>query len=563
MTDRDDNLRRWAELMDRSALGEALSAEERAFCERVTMEDRACRREVQLLDELARLDAAPDAESGALVDATLARLVEESAKAEREELSQLKRPSRAPWVMWISGAAAVAAVAAAIVLLPARKGADKQATATVQPPNPRVELVYAAGDVLVDGKPVTFGSTLLTEGSEITVKRGSACFAMDPDIDVCTGEYTRLSLARMHSPWRRVDLLEGKVGVQLSPQPDGFRLSIVADGVWATAVGTAFTVERGKASSVRTTVLHGKVRVGSDDGKEELVSEHQRAEVRGERATVAPIGRSDESPEWALLGPAKLWSNPVSATLELRGVPAGSEVLLDGQAIGVAPLSSLIPAGMHRLQIRIDGRIAASREFVSEVGQLTAISFEGQLLDADPEPVVKPSGGASSGTAPALRGGASFARAQRPSVALQPIALQPIALPEPPAETVPAAAEMLHDARRLMRAERFAEAAGRYQALREAYPRSPEAHAVLVSLAELQLDRLHQPAAALDTLERYLREGRGALVEEARQVRIRALRNLGRLGAEADAIAEFLREHPRSFEAAALRQRAAELEASP
>jgi hypothetical protein len=299
---------------------------------------------------------------------------------------------------------------------------------------------------------------------------------------------------------------------------------------------------------VRTTVLHGKVRVGSDGGKEELVSEHQRAEVRGARATVAPIGRSDESPEWALLGPAKLWSNPVSATLELRGVPAGSEVLLDGQAIGVAPLSSLIPAGMHRLQIRIDGRIAASREFVSEVGQLTAISFEGQLLDAEPELVVKPSSRASSG----------IARAERPSVAVQPIAL-----PEPTVDTVPAAAEMLHDARRLMRAERFAEAAGRYQALRDAYPHSPEAHTVLVSLAELQLDRLHQPAAALDTLELYLREGRGALVEEARQVRIRALRSLGRIGAEADAIAEFLREHPRSFEAAALRQRAAELEAAP
>jgi hypothetical protein len=543
MTEWDSKQHRWAELMDRRALGETLSADDLAYCERMTAEEPACRREVELLDELAKLDAAPDAESRAVVDAALARLADESAAAERDEVSRLRRPARVPRLVWISGATAVAAVALAVVLLPPRQSAGKQAVAApAQSPNPRIELVYAAGEVWVDGKPVTFGSTLLAEGSELQVKRGSACIAMDPDIDVCASEHTRLTLSRLHSPWRRIDLLSGKVGVQLPPQPEGFRLSIVTDGVWATAIGTAFTVERAEPSLVRTTVLNGKVRVGSDGNNERLVTEHQRAEVRGMRAQVAPISRSDESPEWALLGPAKLWSNPVSATLELRGVPAGSDVLLDGQAIGLAPLSSLIPAGMHRVQIRIDGRIAASREFVSEVGQLTAISFEGQLSSADgPAPLV-----------PATTRRA-FERTERPRG-------EPIALPEPTADTVPAAAEMLADARRLIRSGQFGDAASRYEALREAYPHSPEAHTVLVSLAQLQLDRLHRPAAALDTLELYLREGRGSLLEEARQVRIRALRALGRHGVEAEAIAEFLQAHPRSFEAAALRQRAEELE---
>jgi hypothetical protein len=326
--------------------------------------------------------------------------------------------------------------------------------------------------------------------------------------------------------------------------------------VWSTAIGTAFTVERTAASQVRTTVLNGKVRVGSDGGNEQLVAEHERSEVRGERATLAPISRSDESPEWALLGPAKLWSNPVSATLELRGVPAGSEVLLDGQAIGVAPLSSLIPAGMHRLQVRIDGRIAADREFVSEVGQVTALSFEGQLLGAaEPEPQPEPE------AAPRPAVGRAAKRSPATSLPAPPIALPE---PAPAAEAAtPAAADMLGDARRLMRAGRFRDAADRYQALREVYPHSPEAHTVLVSLAELQLDRLNRPAAALEAAELYLREGRGALAEEARQVRIRALRQLGRTADEADAIAEFLREHPRSFEASALRKRAAELEPQP
>jgi predicted Zn-dependent protease len=122
---------------------------------------------------------------------------------------------------------------------------------------------------------------------------------------------------------------------------------------------------------------------------------------------------------------------------------------------------------------------------------------------------------------------------------------------------------MLTEARRLMRRNRFAEAAERYEALRAAYPDSPEAQAVLVSLAELQLDQLAQPGEALRNLNLYLRQGGGTLAEEARQARIRALRQLGRRAGEAEAIAEFLYEHPRSFEAAALRARLAELEASP
>jgi hypothetical protein len=437
-------------------------------------------------------------------------------------------------------------VALAFVLFP-RSDAEPQATPGTPQPGPRVELVYAAGDVLVDGKKVSFGSTLLSEGSRVEVGNGSACVAMDPGIDICAGENTRFALSRMHSPWRRIDLLEGKVGVQLLPQPEGFRLSIVADDVWNTEIGTAFTVEHAEKTGVRTTVLNGKVRVGGDGGNERLVSAHQRADVQGERASVLPIGRSDESPEWALLAPAKLWSNPVSATLEVRGAPPGSEVLLNGQVIGMAPLSTLFPAGMHKLQIRSDGLLSPAREVVSEVGQRTSVSFEGQALAgiASAEPAQAPLPEAAS-RAP-----------------VHGVRREPAVQAEPGAETVSATAGILSDARRLMRGNRFAEAAERYEALRAGYPQSPAAHTVLVSLAELQLDELGRPGEALRNLDLYLREGGGTLVEEARQARIRALRQLGRRAGEAEAISEFLYEHPRSFEAAALRRRLAELEAQP
>jgi hypothetical protein len=550
MADHDNQYLRWVELMDRKVEGFALSDEELLFCKRYAAEHPACGRELELFEELADLDVAPNAESRALVDATLARLAAEAASAEQNELSEIKRGGRWPRFVWMSGAAALAATAAAVLLMPHKPAVEP--VAALQDPAPRVELVYAAGDVRVGGKPVSGGSMLLAEGSVLEVGRGSACVAMDPEINVCAGEQSRLRLSRTHSAWRKIDLESGEVAVQLAPQPEGWRLSVVADGVWSTAVGTAFSVQRDDAEGVRTTVLNGKVRVGSDGGSEQLVAAHQRAQVRGGRSQLDAISRSDESPEWALLRPSKLWSNPVSATLEVRGLPASAAIALDDQVIGVAPLSSVVPAGTHKLGVLIDGHVVATREFMSEVGQLTSLVFEGEILGVPAATEINAQPEVVQATV-------------RPTIARQHVAKKPEPEPEPVAQAavVPAAGEMLAQARRLMRAERFGEAAVQYQALRQTYPDSAEARTVLVSLAEVQLDRLGQPQQALDGLERYLSGGSGSLIEEARRVRIRALQALGNQSRERTAIEEFLRAHPKSFQAAALQHRLVELKTQP
>ncbi|MFI5307004.1 MAG: PEGA domain-containing protein [Polyangiales bacterium] len=563
MADSESQYRRWAELMDRKAMGEVLSADELAFCEQLAADDPACVRELELLDELADLDTAPSPESRALVDAALARLTEEAESAEREEISQLTRPARAPRLLWAIGAAAAVAVAAAAWLVPHKP--KNELAAAAQQPGPRVELVYASGEVRVNGKPLAGSSALLDEGGALEVGRGSACLALDPDINVCLGEQSRLRLSRTHSAWRRLDLEAGKVAVQLAPQPDGYRLSVVADGVWSTAVGTAFTVERAPSQGVMTAVLNGKVRVGSDGGHEQMVGAHERSAVLGEQAKVSAISRSEESPEWALLGPSRLWSNPVTASLVVRGLPTGAEVSLDEHVIGVAPLASLVPAGGHTLAVHVDGRLVATREFVCEAGQSTTLSFDGAAL---PATAPKAASGAPTvvptATPQALRIPARARVQHRATEAPAQIkAAAPLAPASTPATVVPAASEMLAQARRLLRAERFDQAALAYQALRQSHPESPEARTVLVSLAELQLDRLGQAQVALGNLEQYLGGGHGALVEEARRVRIRALRALGAESQERAAIEEFLAAHPRSFQAAALRQRLAELKPQP
>lgn len=522
----DSEYERWTALTDKHAAGELLSAEDLAFCERFGMEHPLCRREQEWLNALAHLDVPPSADSRALVDATLAQLSDESAAAERKEVAALKGRPR---FLWLGGIAVAAAGVTALAYVP--RAPEVQQSATIQAPTAaRVELVYAAGEVLVDGQPARGGFGLLREGSVIQVGHGAACVAMDPGIDVCTAKDTQIRLTRLQGKWRRVDLEEGTLAVQLLPQPEGSQLSIVADGVWATAVGTAFSVERSATLGVRTSVLNGKVRVGRDGGQEQFVVAHQRSEMQDGAVKVVPISRSDESPQWAVLSPAKLWSNPVSATLELRGLPLGTEVWLDGQSIGFAPLSTLIPAGNHELQARAGERVLATRQFVSQVGQLTMLRFDVQAAIEPP----------STRSAPPE---------------------QRAAAETPAAPQAPSAAAMLSDARKLMLAARFSDAAAAYEALRLAYPQSPEARAVLVSLAELQVDRLGQPASALTNVERYMRGEHGALGLEALQVRIRALRALGEPQREADAIADFLRRYPESFQAGPLTQRLADLKA--
>jgi hypothetical protein len=547
MARRDEDEERWEELTEREALGETLTDEEDAFCRAFEERDELAAREADLLDEMAMLDAAPDPRSGALVDAALKQLADEDAELARIDTTPARRAPSARTAMWLGAAGAVAA-AAALGLAVTRETPESQAAQEVEQPSSRVELVFASGDVHIgaqDGTKLKLGTklgtkltggSLLEEGSRIEVGDGAACFAMDPGIDVCLGAQSQVRLTQVTKASRRLDLLAGEVGVQLQPQPEGSRLSVVADGVWSTAVGTAFTVTRDPVEGVHTTVLHGKVRVGKSGDGEQLVVAHQQARMRARETEVTALTRSDEASRWALLQPTSLWSDPVAATLEVRGSgDATAEALLDGEVIGIAPLSTLVPIGRHRLVVRIDGRVALERELVAVAGERIDVQ-----VPAPPHPdTTEPDATEPDTTSTAGR--------STRTVSETPTALTP----NKPASS-PAA--MLAQARRLIRKGRYAEAARQYDSIRKTFPHSPEAKTVLVPLAQLELERIGRPERALTHAERYLQSG-GVLAQEARIARIRALRALGQASQEAKAIEEFLRRHPDSLRTRRLEQR--------
>lgn len=536
MSDLDAELRRYAALSDRLALGERLAPDEHAFLERMQQRNEECGLEAELMASLADLDAPPNEATRALVEAALAGVssVPSIARGSEERAVRYARRQRGRWLA-VAGSLAVAAAALFFVL----RG---QGTKHAGEVDTRIELVYLAGQVSVGGKPVTASSRLLREGDVLSVDKGGACIAMDPEIDVCATAGTRLQLSSTRTAARRLDLLQGKVAVQLAPQPEGHKLSIVSEGVWSTAIGTAFTVQRGEDHGVQTTVLHGKVRVGENDAQSELVTAHQRAHVARKNGGAArppqviAISRSEESPEWAMLGPAKLWNATVAATLEVADAPGGAYVVFDGQTIGVAPLSTLVPVGMHRVDVRIGSESVWSHQLSLIAGARERISLEGVELSKPSVPTTVEAPDAIPVLAPRAKPHAAAKAAVKES-----------------------SADLLREARGLLRDGERGAAAAKYGELVREYPASAEARSSLLSLAELQLEHLGDAGAALDLADRYLSTGGGALAPEARETRVRALRSLGRRAEERAAIQDYLKAYPESLRAPSLQQRLREL----
>jgi hypothetical protein len=466
----------WDRLLERDALGEPLNEQERSMLAQRVERDPVYRVELDLLRALA--------EPAALRDD-----VRERAAAERA-LAALRRPAAPPAPSggsvvhlrrWIAGGALAAAAAAALGVGLSRSAGDL----------PRADLplavsfVKTAGAIVIDGRPAE-APLSAPAGSQVELLQGTACLRPAPSVFVCLGEDTRIQLTDVESPRRRIDVLSGRVVVALDPQPPGSRLSVVARGVWSTAVGTMFSVEVNEDGVVQTAVYEGKVLVGGeDDGS--LIEAHKIGLATGGQVQTDAVRGPDESNEWKAL-------EEVSGK---RYTPPPADEPGEPEA-------------------------GAARD-------------TSKVLEEVPLPTR-----AEPGRTP---------RPQRAEVPTEPEA----------AVAERSASEILDDARRLRTASRWTEAAAAYRELLQRHPASGEANAVLVSLGELELDRLGEPGLALGRFEQYLNLPGGSLAQEAKLGRIRALRALGRAGEEATAIDAFLAEYPGSLDAPALRARRARL----
>jgi len=534
----------WNELQERWTVGEPLSEDEEAQRLALADHDPLARRELDFIEELRgrlgdqELDEADRdrAERALLVcrkgpSKTVLRLVADGGTSDRP-------PRRIRWVRWpvaagVALAAGAGALALAHRLAPLHTVAAPEVSAstsqkTVVATNARCEVVLTTGQVSIvrgsdESKP-TFGvdDGPLAVGDRIRTTNGHACLTIDPGIDVCLDTSTEIEVASLASNAVSIRVHHGLAVASLTHRGPTESFSMVAEGVTAAAHGTIYALEHrveGGAAGSTVIVLEGGVEVRGDAGPAaELVPAHvQWRRHRSEPRVLEATGRSQEGHLGGLIEPRALWQTNALGTVEIVGdvhTQQSTRVTIDDQGPFWLPLRSFAPAGSHRIALWKEDLRQGDVEF--------------RLIAGEHQRVVLPE-------AAARRGSASRSVAVDPEV-------------------------FLEDARRALEHGHIEAALAAYRRLRQALPASAEAVTVLVTMGNLELDKLGSPAAALADFDAYLRHQGGTLRLEAMAGKIHALRALGRPDEERVAIREYLSLFPDGFESPAFRQRLSSLE---
>jgi hypothetical protein len=499
----------WISLSDRQALEQALSDAERAFLAEHAARCASCSAEAAVWRGMAALvQDSPDAPALAPSDAARSVRTSSLRSSRRRAL-----------------AFACAALAACLVLgLPLRGPERPRATTArsaraTQPIAARGMRVTSTsgGQIEVDGRPTSAGASVPV-GALLFARTGSACLTVEPGVRACLARGSLLRVSELSRVRRRLELLAGKIGASLDPQPPGESFGITTRDGSAVAVGTAFSVEMpADDGPVITRVVHGSVLVRSAEGVEQQVGARRMASMRG---AARPLPANDELRERALLDQVGGARGTRPGVLHITSLPPGSEVTIDGRPAGVTPLSLLLDSG----------------DYDVTVGTAPAAMWRERLHVAAGEAVSR-----------------TF---ERPPAAQQ---TQTASAPE--RERALDAGSRQSSASQLLVAARERRASGNvdgalhaYRALFRSHGQSREALAARVAYAEILLARGVDPADALVCFDYYLTRG-GPLEKEARFGRIRALRALEREVEERAATQDFLRRFPEGPIADALRAR--------
>lgn len=513
---------RWVALSDKAALGLQLSVEEATFQARHERGCPACQAEGSAWYALGRATT----DEQALTDADSWRPLpaRDLGSLGRRGLTRARGALFGTRKRGALSCAAFAAAAAAAWFVGVRGEAVDPALLAVEP---KATLALASGDVTVGGARRAAGWEL-SEGDVIRVRSGRACLHLEPGVTACLAEASEVTVTSTRPRERVLALTEGVVIAQLTPQPQGANFRVETAQGSVTAKGTVFAVQLGADRTTRVRVHEGTVLVAGPHGATRKLPAPAAAQI-GSALDTRPLGESERAQDRALIGLARATTPGASCLLNVTTSPAGAKIALDDTELGPAPVSALVREG-RRLSVIHPGYAPVNERVALDHASSLSRSYE-----------LSPLAVAAASADPAASGLTLPANANPLKSSAE-------------AGATPSATELLSRARELRAAGRPADAAAAYRRLIGQYPRSDEARASLVSLGELQLSALGDAAAALRSFESYLRFG-GALSQEARYGKIRALARLGRRADELAESRNFVRDYPRSVQANSLRAR--------
>jgi hypothetical protein len=519
----DSNCRRWMVLSDREATGEPMTELERQWYEQHAAACADCAGEARFWAALGEVMSKPEVLNTTLLPTSVGSVPGSSAR---------RWPRLRPLTGWfLAAAASVVLVVSGGVWLRQRPKAAAPVAVT-----PTINFVAVAGETRVGSKSVRVGE-VFGSGERLRTEQGRACFALDTSILACLDANSEASVSTLEPNVVSVRLERGRLMSRLERQPAGRRYVVMTSKASVTAKGTEFVVGVDAEQRVAVHLHEGQLAL--------LALAHQDRDIRAPSAvviedTIADVAWSDAvvAADRDLLQLTHLShdAQPLEKPTELDVTtrPQGASVMVDDMLLGPTPASASIRGG-RRLVVSMPGFATVTELLPTQPGERLQRNYELAEL-----PVAAAASADESGT----KASESTAAAETPA---SNKTKAPTTAPVTPRG-------MLAQAQALRREGKLRECADAYRQLVSGFPSSDEARVALVSLGELELGVLSQPAQALRSFETYLQQP-GPLTREARFGRIRALQMLSRKADEQVAIGAFLRDYPNSVQAERLRRR--------
>ena len=267
--------------------------------------------------------------------------------AEVQHRLQARRADRR-WLLFPIASAAFAAITALVFIV--TRHAPR--TPTTLAPQLGCTILARAGEASLEGGGKLGAGASLAAGQAMTAQVHARVLARwgEATVEVEGGE-TGARVRWEAGAERRLHLERGRVLIDVNPLPVGATLAVVTDDARVTVHGTRFLVEKGEHG---TTVAcdRGLVRVASRGASAVDVAAGSRLASAG----VEPIA-SDEATALDRIGRWPSAPERASGTLEVLADVAAAEIVVDGEPVGVAPLSISIAPGTHKLHVSAPGRL--------------------------------------------------------------------------------------------------------------------------------------------------------------------------------------------------------------
>ena len=510
----DSNCRRWMTLSDREATSDPLSQTEQRWYEEHAATCRACAAEARLWNALGDVLERPELLEKSLLPASTVTAPMRSRRRWREVL-------RSGWML--------AAAATALVSFGAawRYSRPKAVASVVA--SQGVRFVSVAGAVHLGDRLVRAGDSF-SPNERLRIGQGRACFAAEASILACIDSGGIARLSSVEAGLIAVNLEQGRILSRLERQPNDRRYAILTDKATVVATGTEFLVAVDADKRVSVHLHEGKlsIQAGSHQNRDIVAPSALLIDSR-----IADVEWSDRvmTSDLELLELARLSLHGEPTELDITTRPLGASVSVDGTLLGPTPTTASIRSG-HRLVVTMPGYATVTELLPTKPGDRLQRNYELALLP----PQQREGPNESHGAAPDTPG-------EQLPVERAKAAAPPVVTPK----------SLLAKAHALRAAGKLRDCANTYRQLVGSFSGSDEARVALVSLGELELSVLGQPARALRSFETYLLQP-GPLTREARFGRIRALQMLSRKTDEQAAIAAFMRDYPNSVQAERFRR---------